>query len=34
MGLFSHPINTKLGCVVFIALSCLGNIGIKKHSIT
>lgn len=34
MGLFSHPVYTKLGCVVFIALSCLGNIGIKKYSIS
>lgn len=33
-GLFGSPLYTKLFCVLMLALSCLGNRGIKKHGIT
>lgn len=33
-GLFSSILYTKLFCVLFLGLSCMGNKGVKKHEIT
>lgn len=33
-GLFSSILWTKLFCVVFLALSCLGTKGVKEEKIT
>ena len=33
-GLFSFLFYTKLFCVLFLGLSCMGNEGVKKHEIT
>ncbi len=33
-GLFSNPLWTKLTCLLFIALSCLGTRGVKTEKIT
>lgn len=33
-GLFSNPLWTKLVCLLFIALSCLGTRGVKTEKIT
>jgi hypothetical protein len=33
-GLFSNPLWTKLICLLFIALSCLGTRGVKEEKIT
>ena len=33
-GLFSSLLYTKLFCVLFLGLSCMGNKGVKKHEIT
>ena len=33
-GLFSSLLYTKLFCVLFLGLSCMGNQGVKKHEIT
>ncbi len=33
-GLFSNPLWTKLICLLFIALSCLGTRGVKSEKIT
>ena len=33
-GLFSSSLGTKLFCVVFLALSCLGTKGVKEEKIT
>ena len=33
-GLFSALLYTKLFCVLFLGLSCMGNKGVKKHEIT
>ena len=33
-GLFSSHLYTKLFCVLFLGLSCMGNKGVKKHEIT
>ncbi|RLD85138.1 MAG: conjugal transfer protein TraG, partial [Bacteroidetes bacterium] len=33
-GLFSNPLWTKLICLLFIALSCLGTRGVKAEKIT
>jgi hypothetical protein len=33
-GLFSHPLYTKIFCLVLLALSCLGTKGVKNEKIT
>ena len=32
--LYSSLLYTKLFCVLFLGLSCMGNQGVKKHEIT
>ena len=33
-ALFSSPLCTKLFCTVFLALSCMGNRGVKDEKIS
>ncbi|WP_445265627.1 YWFCY domain-containing protein [Sphingobacterium sp. MYb382] len=34
VGLFSHPLYTKLFAVLLLALSCLGTKGVKNEKVT
>jgi hypothetical protein len=34
VGLFSHPLYTKVFAIVLLALSCLGTKGVKNEKIT